>query len=107
MAAVIFKRHLGTSPADRGRTVNTTDMTWIVHIAADPIGTVQCCATCGHILEDWTAALEGRTAILGDDGAGLLPWWPTGQMIAQWGPASVTLPDRPLEADERFCGGAN
>ncbi len=86
--------------------MNLLDTTWTVHIAAAPIGPVQRCATCGHVLEDWTAAYEGRVATLtGDDRP--LPWFPTGQRIAQNGPATVTLPARPLEADERTCGGTN
>lgn len=79
---------------------------WIVHTAAEPIGAVQRCAACGHVLEDWTAALEGRVMTLEGDNRSL-PWWPVGQKIAQNGPASVILPDRPLEADERLCAGAN
>jgi len=79
---------------------------WTVHAAGEPIGMIQSCTACGHVLEDNTAWLEGRIAVMEGDDRGPA-WFPAGSLIAQSGNCSVTLPDRDLEADERLCAGAN
>ncbi len=83
------------------------DDPWIVHTAGTPVGTVQACTACGEVLEDNTAWLEGRVAVpVEQDGRGPM-WWPVGERIAMLGNCTVTLPERPLESDERLCAGAN
>ena len=76
------------------------DDPWIVHTAAPPVGAVQACGACGHVLQDNTAWFEGQER----DGP---MWWSTGALIAELGICTVVLPDRPLDPDERLCGGAN
>lgn len=80
---------------------------WTVHTAGNPLGAVQSCAACGHILQDNTGWAEGRVEVeesWGDRGP---VWFPAGERVAEFGNCTVTLPDRPLEADERLCAGAN
>lgn len=84
----------------------TDDEPWTVHTAAPPVGLIQTCAACGHILEDNTAWAEGRVAVPEEQSAEMM-WWPTGERIAQLGICTFVLPERPLEADEQLCAGAN
>lgn len=80
---------------------------WTVHTAAPPVGLVQTCSACGHVLQDNTAWAEGRVAVAeGQEHDGPM-WWPTGERIAELGICTFVLPDRPLDEDERLCAGAN
>jgi hypothetical protein len=79
---------------------------WTVHTAAPPVGLVQACTACGHTLQDNTAWAEGRVAVPEGQRGGMT-WWPAGERIAQLGICTLVLPDRPLDADERLCVGAN
>ena len=83
------------------------DDPWIVHVAGAPIGAIQRCDSCGHVLQDNTAWYEGRVAVPVDQSDRGPAWFATGQRIAELGNCSVALPDRPLEDDERLCAGAN
>ena len=80
---------------------------WTVHTAGTPLGAIQTCTGCGHVLQDNAPWFEGRVAIPEDQDDTGPSWWPVGQRIAQLGSCTITLPDRPLEADERLCAGAN
>lgn len=83
------------------------DDPWIVHTAGPPVGAIQACAACGHVLQDNAAWFEGRVAVLeGQEHDGPM-WWSTGALIAELGICTAMLPDRPLDPDERLCGGAN
>lgn len=79
-----------------------------VHIAAPPIGPIQLCAACGHVLQDNTAWDEGRVAIPdGQPDIGPL-WWETGRRIGHAGGVTYAIgADRPLEPEEQLCAGAN
>lgn len=80
---------------------------FIVHRAAVPDGPVQRCAHCEIALQDNTAWLEGRTAVLDTDPDPQPKWWPAGARVAvDGGPGMTirfTIPERPLEADEQLC----
>lgn len=93
----------------------TTLAPFVVHTAAAAIGWVQPCAACGWPLIDNTAWAEGRVAVpIEDDGRGP-SWWPVGAQVAtdkassrDGGMTYVVAPDgRPLDDDERLCGGTN
>lgn len=71
-------------------------MTTVVHIASEPIGTIQKCSRCGKFLID----CEGAMSI---DGQGMAYWNP-GSYIGQTSHCTFMMSRDAAEFDESQCG---
>lgn len=85
---------------------------WTVHVAGPPAGVQQKCIACGFVLDDVTAWVEGRVAVVAGTDV-MHSWLPTGARIGTdradgaAGGCTYVIQGRPLNHDERLCVGAN
>lgn len=92
-----------------------TAAVFTVHTAGSPVGLLQCCVRCGHVLQNGQPWADGNVlvaeSVAGPHDRHGPAWWPAGARIGTDkfpGSARVsctyTLADgRPLDADEVLC----